>query len=70
MTFSVSSFIASFVFSIFGFYFFREGKKEGNVKLILIGITMIIYTYFTKSAWVDWSLGLALSYAGYYFFKN
>ena len=67
---SVSSIIASILFSGVGLIAFRRGKSEGNIPLIIIGIILFIYTYFTKMPWQDWVLGGALTGGVYYYWHH
>ena len=67
MNFSVSSLFAGLVFSVIGLYVFRIGKRETDVKLISLGIVLMLYTYFTKTAAQDWIIGAALCGMSYYF---
>lgn len=60
MNISVSAIIASLLFSTIGFWLLKEAKKQGNLKLIPIGITLFAYTYFTPNAIYDWVIGIAL----------
>jgi hypothetical protein len=60
LDFSVSSLVAMFVFSVIGLYVFREGKRKVNYTLLFLGIGLMIYPYFTKAAWQDWGVGIAL----------
>lgn len=62
MNFSVSSLLAGFVFGVFGFWAVREGKNSGNFQQILLGIVMIVYTYFVDNMYLEWGLGAALLY--------
>lgn len=70
MNFSISSIIAGIFFSIIGIWIFRVGKKEGHFMLMLIGVTLITYTYFTSSPWVDWGAGLLLCGGAYYYYRS
>lgn len=67
MNFSVSSLFAGLVFSVIGLYVFRIGKRETDVKLITLGLVLMLYTYFTKTAAQDWVIGTVLCGISYYF---
>lgn len=69
MEFSVSSFMASLIFSSIGAWLVRDGKKSGNLRLALVGVAMFFYTYFTSNPWLDWGIGIALSALAYEFRK-
>ncbi|MBC7372287.1 MAG: hypothetical protein H7326_12015 [Bdellovibrionaceae bacterium] len=67
MNISFSSIAAGIVFSGIGLWFFREGKRRDNTRLVIIGIALMVYTYFTSSPWLDWGVGLALCGAAKYY---
>ena len=58
--FSVSSFMASFIFSVIGLWLFKEGRRKAEVRLAIIGVSMMGYSYFTSSPAADWGIGLLL----------
>lgn len=60
MDFSFSSIAAGIIFGSFGIYGFKQGKKNSNVMQILIGITLIGYSYFVPDPWINWGLGTTL----------
>ncbi|MES2801382.1 MAG: hypothetical protein V4654_02725 [Bdellovibrionota bacterium] len=57
---SISSLAAGFLFSVIGFWLFKEGRRRAEVRLALIGVTMMGYSYFTSSPAADWGIGLSL----------
>lgn len=57
---SMSSFMASFLFSVIGFWLFKEGRRRSEVRLALIGVSLMGYSYFTSSPAADWGIGLGL----------
>lgn len=61
-----SSILASIVFSIVGLAVFRLGKRNGHFKLMLIGVALMTYTYFTGNPWVDWLAGFGLTGLSYF----
>jgi hypothetical protein len=63
---SVSGIFSGFIFGVIGFYIFRKGKVAAEYDLIFIGITMMIYPYFTTGPWIDWFIGSALCALAYY----
>jgi len=65
MSFSVSSLIAGFIFGVFGFAVLKHGKKNANNHLVVIGIAMVAYPYFVENPWLNWIIGLALSFGAY-----
>ncbi len=67
MNFSASSLLASFVFGVFGLWAFRRGKSSSSAHYMLIGIAMMLYTYFTHNVYLDWGIGAGLGYLLYRF---
>ena len=57
---SLSSLAAGFVFSVIGFGLFKEGRRRAEVRIALVGVTMIGYSYFTSSPAADWGIGILL----------
>ena len=64
---SISSMFASFVFSVIGFWLFKQGRSRSEVRIMLIGLAMMVYSYFTSSPVADWGIGLTLSALAYMF---
>ncbi|MBC7693565.1 MAG: hypothetical protein H7222_17500 [Methylotenera sp.] len=59
-TFSFSSLMAGFVFGVIGWSAFRHGRRRSNMPLLIIGLAMMIYPYFTDGPWLDWGVGTLL----------
>ncbi len=70
MDFSASSLIAGFLFSIVGWWIYREGKKNTNVTIVIIGILLMTFTIFTRTPFATWGSGLGLCGAAYYFWNR
>ena len=60
MDFSFSSLLAGLLFGVVGVWMIKRGKADANVSVALIGLTLIVYPYFTSTPWVTWSIGLGL----------
>jgi len=56
----MSSILSSLVFGAIGLWALKQGKKNADIRVILIGAVLLAYTYFTHSPWADWGIGLAL----------
>ena len=65
--FTVSAVLSSLVFSTVGLFVFRKGKRETEIKLMVIGILLMGYTYFTHGPLADWGVGVALCALAYNF---
>ncbi len=57
------SILAAIIFSIIGWCAFRFGKREGNMRPIILGITLMVYPYFISNTWVMLLIGIALTAA-------
>jgi hypothetical protein len=62
----LSTILASLVFSIVGLFVFRLGKRNAHLKLMIIGVALMTYTYFTGNVWADWLVGVGLSVMAYF----
>lgn len=69
MSFSLSTLLAGFVFGVVGIWLIRTGRREGNFRLPLIGLALIVYPYFSPNVWADWGIGAALSALAYFNFE-
>ena len=67
MDFSPWGLFGGFVFSVIGLYVFRYGKKEAKYDVMLIGIALMVYSYFTPTAILTWVTGGILMGAAYDF---
>ena len=51
------------MFSLIGLWAFKEGRREANIKEVLVGLALMLYSYFTAETWILWSVGGALTWA-------
>lgn len=65
MQISVSSLIAGILFSSIGLWMLREGRKKFDNRIVVLGVLLMAYSYFTPNPWFDWGVGSALCYAAY-----
>ena len=63
---SVSGFIAGFIFGVIGMWLFAVGKKKVNHPVMIIGICLMAYPYFTTGPAADWGIGFLLCGMAYY----
>ena len=63
---SASSLMAGFIYGVIGIAIFRKGKKDAEFDMILIGIALMVYPYFTHGPLADWGIGAALCAIAYY----
>lgn len=64
---SPSSILAGVVFGLIGMYVFRQGKREQNIPLVLAGLGLMLYSWFTKGPLQDWGIGAAFCAVAYYY---
>ena len=51
------------IFSLLGMWALKEGRREANIKQLVLGIVLVIYSYFTADPWIVWGTGIALTIA-------
>ena len=51
------------IFSLLGIWAIKEGRREANIKQLLLGIALVGYMYFTSEVWLVWLIGVVLSIA-------
>ncbi len=51
------------MFSLLGMWAIKEGRREANIKQLLLGIALVGYSYVTPETWQVWLIGTALSVA-------
>lgn len=63
---SVSVFIAGFIFGIFGWFVFKQGKNEANGRRMMLGLALMTYGILVPNPWANWAIGAALLWVNYY----
>ncbi len=66
MHFPVATVIAGFVFGVFGFSIFRHGKREANMRRLMIGVILMAYGFFFTNPWAAWGIGIVLVWVNYF----
>ena len=56
---STSALIAMLLFSGIGFVAFSYGRKMERWPLVIGGVVLMVYPYFSNRAWLLWTLGAA-----------
>lgn len=51
------------VFGVLAVWAIKEGRREANIKQLLLGMAMAGYSYFTPESWQVWLIGVALTAA-------
>ena len=67
---SPGALIAGFVFSVIGYYLYREGKKRLNRGVLWTGVVMMIYPVFISGATRLWVAGAGLCAVAYFFWTR
>jgi len=65
MTFNPWTLLAGFIFGVAGIYFLKLGKKDGNLRVLMLGVALIFYPYFVENPYLCWAIGAALSIFAY-----
>jgi len=58
---SIGNILVVVVFSLVGFAAFRYGKKNSEVRPMLLGAALMVYGYFVSNAWLSLLVGGALT---------
>jgi hypothetical protein len=63
MSFDPKTLLLAFIFSIFGMAYLSFGKKRQEMRFVISGILLMVFTYFVDSTqWtVVWGVGLLAS---------
>ncbi len=69
MNFSLSNIIAGIVFSIVGFWLFKEGRRRLNIPVTVFAILLMSFSLFTQTSVLTWIVGLGLCGGAYYFWE-
>ena len=56
--FSLSDILVSLIFSAIGFVYFSYGKKQAQFKLMVCGLGLMVYSYFTPT--IIWNIGVGV----------
>ncbi len=59
--FSLATVLIAVLFGIVGFAAFRYGKKNGEMRPLLLGIALMAYGYFVTNAWISLAIGAVLT---------
>jgi hypothetical protein len=58
---SLGNILVVVFFSLVGFAAFRYGKKDGEVRPMLIGAALMVYGYFVSNVWLSLLVGVVLT---------
>ncbi|MCO5142973.1 MAG: amino acid transport protein [Oligoflexia bacterium] len=57
MNISTSTILCGIIFGSLGLYFLKVGKSLAKVDLLLYGLVLLVYPYFTENDWLLWGIG-------------
>ena len=58
---SMGNILVTLLFSLVGFAAFRYGKKDGEVRPMLLGAALMAYGYFVSNVWLALAVGCVLT---------
>ncbi len=61
--------IGGTVFGLIGWFAFLHGKREKSWRPMVIGIVLMLYTFFVGNTWLVFIIGIALT-AALYFWRD
>lgn len=53
------------LFSTFGVYFIKRGKKDASLPKVGIGLVLLVYPYFVPSTLLLWVIGAVFLFLGF-----
>jgi hypothetical protein len=66
---SMSGLMAGILFSLVGLVGWKMGRQKGNAAMMLIGASLMIYTFVVPDGILVWAVGLGLC-AGLYYTRD
>lgn len=67
---SASSIFSGIIFGIIGWYIYKHGRANSDIAVVMTGIALMVYPYFTKGPLQDWGIGFAFCGLAYYLIKK
>ena len=64
---SVLGIIGGLLFSTFGVYFIKLGRKDANIHHLGIGLVLLVFPMLVQNVALLWALGTFLLFLGYRF---
>lgn len=58
--FSVWALVAGFIFGTWGIFVFRSGRRDMNIRRVVLGLALMLYGLFVANPWACWGIGLVL----------
>ena len=58
---SLGNLLVIAVFSLVGFAAFRHGKRNSEVRPMLLGVALMAYGYFVSDVWISLAVGSVLT---------
>lgn len=58
---TLGTILVAVVFGMVGFAAFRYGRKNGEMRPVILGVALMAYGYFVSNAWVSLAIGSVLT---------
>lgn len=58
---TLGTIVVAVVFGMVGFAAFRYGRKNGEMRPVVLGVALMAYGYFVSNAWVSLAIGSVLT---------
>lgn len=58
---TLGTILVAVVFGMVGFAAFRYGRKNGEMRPVVLGVALMAYGYFVSNAWVSLAIGSVLT---------
>lgn len=55
--------VGMLLFSAMGWWAVKDGRRNANIKVLILGFILFFYSYFTPQTWMVWLIGTALTVA-------
>ncbi|WP_347355997.1 hypothetical protein [Bdellovibrio sp.] len=66
LSFDGWSLVAGLLFSLIGWWLYRQGKYKDEKRFKYVGVALMVYPYFVRGALMNWAVGLLLCGYAYY----
>lgn len=63
---SLNLIIGNIIFSIFGWFIFKAGRKDSNIKKLVLGLVLMLYGYIVYDPLAFWAIGSILLAANFW----
>ncbi|HWU44178.1 MAG TPA: hypothetical protein VN132_12090 [Bdellovibrio sp.] len=64
--FDIHAILAGLIYGIIGMWLFRRGRRDANLRYVVVGLLLMIYPYFTRGPVYNWGVGALLCAYAYW----